>query len=163
MGSTGWLNAMCFNLPQQHFLGWTNPTVWRNADIPMRTVKAIQLKSLTATPNTGLRVALNNFRALYIDYIRKEGPRESMPDWGAEQVGVYQYGWDGGAFKPGYDDESKTKMVAAVSNGGTLTLGGDGLPKIIIKPISMGDGEACVLLCRYGKKTGECKFGGKTC
>ncbi len=154
---------MCFNLPQQHFLGWTNPTVWRNADIPMRTVKAIKLQSFTSTPNTGLRIALNNFWALYVDYIRREGGRTAVPAWAGEQVGVYRYGWDGGAFKPGYDEASKTKMVAAIANGKTLTLGGGGLPKIIIKRLSTGGGQTCLLICRYGTTPNECKFAGKTC
>ena len=37
MGSTGWLDAMCFNLPQQHFLGCASKwhaVQWRNSPIP---------------------------------------------------------------------------------------------------------------------------------
>ncbi len=164
MGGAGWLNSMCFNLPQQHFLGWTNPTVWRDADIPLRTVKAIKLQSFTSTPNTGLRIAITNFRALYVDYIRRLGGRTALPTWAGEQVGIYSYGWDGGAFKPGYDDAAKTKLVAAMANGTMLTLGGGPtVPKIIIKRLTTGGGLTCLLICRYTNTTGECKFAGKTC
>lgn len=132
-------------------------------------VKGIRLRSLVSTANTGLRIALNGFPALYLDYIRREAThgRVAVPAWAGEQVGVYTFGWDGTAFVVSYEDFMKTKLIGALNVQGkapdTLTFGGNGLPKIVFKRLSTGAGSTCVLACRYGSSPGECKFAGKTC
>lgn len=132
-------------------------------------MKGIVLKSLVTNFNTGLRIGLNGFPAIYIDYIRREktNGRLAIPDWAGEQVGVYRYGWDGVAFTPSGDDSMKTKILGVLNlqgqNPDTLVFGGGGIPKLVVKRLATSGGSTCVLVCRWGLRPSECKFAGKTC
>lgn len=138
--------ANCFNLPEQHFLGWTTPSV---VTVPTQLLpgvpRAVAVPRRADLPpqrtRRGVVLRFPGLDSVYLDYlVRGSSGFGALQPWLDGHVAVHTFAWDGISFQPGYFTSKMTSFE------GTLPREGD------VMVLQVRDGAHSVFLkCILGK------------
>ncbi len=120
----------CYNLPEQHYLGWTTPsTVTLSTSLTPRIPRALAItrRSDVAASTSRRGIVLRGGpgqHAVYLDYlVRGTSGFGVMQPWLDDLVVVHSFDWDLVTFQPGYFTSKMTSLEGAlVKEGDAMVL-----------------------------------------
>lgn len=155
MGSN--LSPGCFNLAQQHIIGWTHPELLAEAQLPFGQWYSTALTLLTRSMKAGTRVYLPGSHAIYLDYIRNERGRKGFPAWVDNKVAIYSMDWDGVTWTPNTAPFVYFEgMLAWDGDCLVLDQGHAPLPNLKLCRSASDGKTATVGICRFAGSPDEC-------